>query len=653
MSDLSFGAADGEVPPAGPGWLRLGARHHFTGQTWKPAGLQACSTTKRYFEETWISSDVPLSDIATPEGYREVNAAWQLALLGVDLLAELAGPEAVVAYFVALKSGTTWEQEFSKAFGMTVDEFYELFEERRAAGFPRPSCSLADFPSLSATIQHRPWFEDDLSEAEDSAVEWLLKLAIYGEEETAVRLIGMPFLESVESDDILVLRGITYLVSRSQHMELATIINHPTLRDGITGGLATLVVAATTLRDADEIERMLNPGYADIETLSKGTALTPHLKISIVRTGTPRQPDTASGLWNGLEFSERMLQTPLPVSHAIFVMNHNAVPEGHGGGNHKGFAIAYNPGFEQGGHQAGRQLHFVHETSHYFWIHGENWISEGMAETAAWMYAAESGAGPGLWKLPRYDCEAHDLEMLMEWNPRGYRAEQRICYYYLGQQLFLELQENLEPGEFSEKLRELYLLTRDREAAGETSGIDEVRQVFHEQSQTVEKHWSGKLNAPENRSYHEYRYSRYTHDLIQWDQYPTYDGQHVNLRGTLLRDAVLASGTLTEAEGGYPNFELISDDGQFIGNIQPPSSSAGSEYETVEYSLEGRTFTVKFAFPNTLGDPQEHLVNVMGFLDESRMSSLFGSEVQTLGYARIRVKQRRQHDALLQNAHGD
>ena len=261
-------------------------------------------------------------------------------------------------------------------------------------------------------------------------------------------------------------------------MELATIINHPTLRDGITDGLATLVVAAATLRDAHEIERMLNPGYADIETLSKGTALTPNLKISIVRTGTPRQPDTASGLWSGLEFSERMLQTPLPVSHAIFVMNHNAVPEGHGGGNHKGFAIAYNPGFEQGGHQARRQLHFVHETSHYYWIHGENWISEGMAETAAWMYAAESGAGPGLWKLPRYDCEAQDLEMLMEWNPQGYRAEQRICYYYLGQQLFLELQENLEPGEFSEKLRELYLLTRDREASGETSGIDEVRQVF-------------------------------------------------------------------------------------------------------------------------------------------------------------------------------
>ena len=105
MSDLSFGAADGEVPPAGPVWLRSGARHHFTGQTWKPAGPQTCSATKRYFEETWISSDVPLSDIATPEGYREVNAAWQLALLGVDLLAELAGPEAVVAYFVCAEVG--------------------------------------------------------------------------------------------------------------------------------------------------------------------------------------------------------------------------------------------------------------------------------------------------------------------------------------------------------------------------------------------------------------------------------------------------------------------------------------------------------------------------------------------------------------------
>ena len=513
-----------------------------------------------------------------------------------------------------------------------------------ATPIPTACCSLGGFPGLAAKIQHSPWFKEDLSEVENSAIEWLLKLAIYGEEETADALIAMPFLEFVESDDVLALRAMSYPAYQSatygdRRGLLASIINHPTLHNGITDDQTTLVVAAAVLRDADEIERMLNPGYADIETFSKDTVLTPHLKISIVRTGTPRQAHTAPALWNGLEFSERILQLPIPVNHVIVIMNYSAIPGG-GGGSHDGFAVGYNPEFEQESswHPVHSQLSMVHEMSHGFWRHGENWIGEGMAEMFSWLYAAEKGAGPGFYKLPRRNCEAHDLETLMEWNPRGRRAEQFFCYYYLGQRLFLELQGNVEPSEFNEKLRELYLLTRDTGAVGGRAGIAEVRQVFHEQSQIVEKHWSGKLNAPENRSYDEYRYSRYAHDLIQWDQYPTYDGQHVTLRGTLLRDAVLASGTLTEAEGGYSNFQLRSDDGQFIGNIRPPSSRVSSEYETVEYSMEGRTFSVKFAFPSALGHPQDYLVNVMGFLDESRTSSLFGSEVQTLGYARIRVK---------------
>ena len=29
-----------------------------------------------------------------------------------------------------------WRLAFEAAFGMTIDEFYELFEEHRAAGFP-------------------------------------------------------------------------------------------------------------------------------------------------------------------------------------------------------------------------------------------------------------------------------------------------------------------------------------------------------------------------------------------------------------------------------------------------------------------------------------------------------------------------------------
>ena len=53
-----------------------------------------------------------------------------------ELLASLAGESSLIKYYTNLTIGTTWQKEFQRTFGMTVDEFYELFEEHRAAGFP-------------------------------------------------------------------------------------------------------------------------------------------------------------------------------------------------------------------------------------------------------------------------------------------------------------------------------------------------------------------------------------------------------------------------------------------------------------------------------------------------------------------------------------
>ena len=263
------------------------------------------------------------------------------------------------------------------------------------------------------------------------------------------------------------------------------------------------------------------------------------------------------------------------------------------------------------------------------------WIDEGLADTFTHMYAIENGAGPGLWKQSRRDCEYHDLKTLSD-RPPTHRSIQYYCHYYLGQQLFLELQNHLAPEEFTDKLRELYLLSWNMEAAGgERAGIAEVRQIFPEQAHIIDKHWDGALNAPENRAYDEYKFSKYSHDLIQWDQYPTYNGQMVTFRGSLLADSVLRSRTLAEANSGYSNFQLRSIDGQFVSNIEPPSRKG--QVTSVEYLLEGSTFSVKFHFPQAFGNPSEHFVFVPGFLDESQTSSLFGSAIQNLGYARIRT----------------
>ena len=504
--------------------------------------------------------------------------------------------------------------------------------------------SYADV-SLATKAIALDWVQDGITEIESDVIKYLDWTAFHDAEAVA-SIVAMPFLESLEEDDLLAIRGIYELASDEDDDLLEAMLEHPTVADGITDAHTTLVTAASTLGGPEEIERMLTPGYATIETVPSSTMLTPQLKISIARTGSQSQPWTAAGISEAVEFIENIMQVPLPTSHVIVVLNDKAFNANYGGTNF-GFAFSLHPEGElprgsSDGHYF--QSGIVHETAHYYWRASADWIDEGIANIFEYMYGIESGIGSGLLEKPRREnCEAHDLEMLTERDPEQEDVDQFRCNYYLGQSLFLELLENLETNEFNERLRELYRLSLKAKDAGNAPGIAEVRQAFHGQSEIVEKHWSGKLNAPENRPFDEGIY-RVSHDLIQWNQYPTYHGDSVMFSGTLLNGAVLSLRTLTEGKenGVTQNFDLYPSDGyEFAGWILPHPRTWNRLYPgtstATEYRLEGNTFTVKFPFNSALGDPSEYVVNVWGFRDESRVPFI-GETIDLLGYARIRVE---------------
>ena len=118
--------------------------------------------------------------------------------------------------------------------------------------------------------------------------------------------------------------------------------------------------------------------------------------------------------------------------------------------------------------------------------------------------------------------------------------------------------------------------------------------------------------------------------MIQWDQHPTYDGQAITFRGTLLDDAVLSWETLSLArEGGYSNFSLsLADDHGHWGFILPPLQSESwildhpGDTVAVVYQLDERAFTVIFLFPQALGSPSDYAVIVWGFRNETRNPSI-------------------------------
>ena len=424
---------------------------------------------------------------------------------------------------------------------------------------------VSDIPSLEATLG-LPWVQDAISAVEYDAITWLSNLGVRDIPNLAA-IIAMPFLQTPDTTDVLALRSMHSLAHEEA---LAPLMDHASVLDGITDSETTLVTAVGTLyRDTDEISRMLDPGYASIET----TTGAPGLQLSIIRTGSQSQPWTADAVADAVDYAEQVMLLDLPVDHVILVLNDKAVSSTAAGTNY-GFAISYLPEYEQMQDTfEGRafQQGLVHEVAHYYWRGNENWIDEGLANTIEYMHGADNGLSPGQLKTRREDCEAHDLEMLSEWDaPIG--SPEYYCNYYLGERLFLELRESLDDAEFSEKLRELYQLSLTAQEARQTPGIDVVRQVFSDQAAIVDKHWSGELNAPENRPFDE-GVDRRSHDLIQWDQHPTYDGQDVSFNGTLLDDAVLSRETLSLArEGGYTNFSLsLADDYDYCGLYTAPA----------------------------------------------------------------------------------
>ena len=496
---------------------------------------------------------------------------------------------------------------------------------------------VVDIPSLRATLG-LAWVQDAISAVEYDTIDWLENLG-YEDVPNLAAIIAMPFLQTLDNTDVLALRSM----HRLAHEEaLVPLIEHASFLDGITDDETTLVTAVGTLyRDTDEISRMLDPGYASIEAVTSATGL----QLSIVRTGSQPQPWTADALGDAADYAEQVMLLDLPVDHVVLVLKDKAVPSTAAGANH-GFAISYLPEYEQMQDTfEGRSLQqgLAHEVAHYYWIGNEGWIDEGLANTIEYMHGADSGLSPGQLKVPRGDCEAHDLEMLSEWDPET-DAPEYYCNYYLGERLFLELRENLDDAEFSERLRDLYQLSLTAQETDQTPGIAVVRQVFSDQAAIVDKHWSGALNAPENRPFDE-SLDRSSHDLIQWDQHPTYDGQEVSFSGTLLDDAVLSSETISQArEGGYSNFTLsFAGEGDSVGHILPPLAggriwSLDNPGDTVAavYQLDGRAFTVAFQFPQALESPSDYAVLIWGFRDENRTPSI-GENIDVLGYTRIRM----------------
>lgn len=459
--------------------------------------------------------------------------------------------------------------------------------------------------------------------------------------EYLTEILELPFLESFETHD---LHAASAMASLSRNRLLREVLSHQRLRDAEEGTWGALIVAAgVTESTAGNIAHLLDT--ATVESGMAPTTLTDNMRVSIVRTGSS-QPGSLEMVFEAASFVEETMELPFPTDHIMVVLD-AGIDFGHAAGFYIGFAIAYMPvyedltdDFEYRKFTTG----IIHELAHYFWTANTSWLNEGMANIHEYLYNLDQGMSRAQLKPRRGDCEAYDLEMLTEWFGHD-TYEGRKCNYFMGETLFQDLLHEMGVEQFLEKARGLYSRAILDRADGKEVGIEQVRQIFDDQLDIVERHWSGDWNAPENRDMTE-GIERASHQLVQWDNLPAFNPatNTVAFSGSLLGNAVLLAPHISIAREKQWNFSVCHSKNERCEGAILPYFTDGTQWVlddhsgssvAVIYDVKAQTFSVEFPFPKALENPTDYVVVIRGFQNAKRVPTIDSND-DILGYARIR-----------------
>ncbi len=146
-----------------PAWMRYGGAELHDTLSLSEAGLisdeSARRERRRYVNDANAIQNF-LGNLETQRGFESRNVAGAYAFLASELLASRAGPDALLRFFENLQLGTSWKTIFQKVFGMSVDEFYVLFDTHHRAGFP-----LVSVPVPGSTPDVKPRYSITTSPA--------------------------------------------------------------------------------------------------------------------------------------------------------------------------------------------------------------------------------------------------------------------------------------------------------------------------------------------------------------------------------------------------------------------------------------------------------------------------------------------------------
>ena len=330
-------------------------------------------------------------------------------------------------------------------------------------------------PEIAEKMASLPWASDGLSETEEKIIEQLLYLYVKNSTPTAVSLMNMPFLQSVNPGDLQAVTSLRMVSQENGPTAFQQIVNHPTFSSGgITDEWTPVVTTLESVQDYNQslTDILLDQSQVNLEARNIQTPLRGAVALNIVRIGAERDPQSMDRLENAVRSAEDFMGEPLPTDMVV-VLYADAV-RGNNAGHNSGTSIAILPKYDSATEKGAQEIN-DHEVAHYYWGGNQNWIDEGMATfTADLLQARRTGTRilPGKPPCPEY----RTISQLST------RDDTHRCDYSLGERLFTDLHDALGTTEFREGMSALYRESTVEDNAdnlqGTKLGISHIKAAF-------------------------------------------------------------------------------------------------------------------------------------------------------------------------------
>ena len=250
---------------------------------------------------------------------------------------------------------------------------------------------------LSALVA-RPWVQDGLTGNELSAVRILANMtdsyASTRDSLAVQRIIGMPFLEEMDSLDLAVLQSLQNLqepwplpgMDRRDH--LWRVLSHPSLGGGITDARRSVIAISDVVAEArpELLDTVLDPEQTIVKERLIVLPLAGEVALSVIRPKAPashaamldeRASHTIDLMEHAVRHHEEFMGVPYPRKYVAALAIDLEEDMARGGTSELVLAVGVAPDF----HDAADDI--AHQTAHAYWPTSPDWrvfpgwISEG------------------------------------------------------------------------------------------------------------------------------------------------------------------------------------------------------------------------------------------------------------------------------------